>query len=52
MRRFRFSLALEVEVEAFDDTDALEAVTDCFGAGENGDLLVTEFQVLDHEKLS
>lgn len=51
MNRYRFSLAIEVEVEAFDETDALEAVADCFGEGDASGMLVTEFQVLDHEQL-
>lgn len=51
MNTYRVSVALEVEVEAFDENDALEAVTDVFGPGDTCGLDVTEFQILDHEPI-
>lgn len=35
METFRFVLAVEVEVEAFDETDARELINDNFGPGED-----------------
>lgn len=42
---------MTVEVEAFDEGDALEAVEDCFGQGEACGLNVLEFEINDHEQL-
>lgn len=49
MNSYRVSIALEVEVPAFSEQDALEAVEDVFGMGDTCGLEVVEFQVLDHE---
>lgn len=35
MNTFKYRVILEVEVEAFDEADAWEAVQDAFGLGEN-----------------
>jgi hypothetical protein len=35
MEAFRYTLKLTVEVEAFDESDAWDAVQDAFGLGEN-----------------
>ena len=35
MNKFRYRVIVEVEVEAFDQGDAWEAVQDAFGVGEN-----------------
>lgn len=51
MNTYRVSVAIEVEVQAFDEGDALEAVQDCFGPGDQAGLKVTEYQLLDHEQL-
>lgn len=40
---------MEVEVPAFSEKDAIEAVEDVFGLGDTCGLQVTEFEVLDHE---
>jgi hypothetical protein len=42
MDKFRYEVKLIVEVEAFDDSDAWEAVQDNFGIGENSGVVVTE----------
>ena len=52
MKTYRVSVALEVEVQAFDEADALEAVNDCFGPGESAGLLVTEYELLDYAELT
>jgi hypothetical protein len=43
---------LSVQVEAPDETDATEALSDCFGEGTNCGLEVIDFEVTDHEVLS
>lgn len=35
MNRYRYTVTLEVEVEAFDSGDAMEMLQDAFGLGEN-----------------
>ena len=35
MKTFRYLVELEVEVEAFDENDAREALEDAFGLGED-----------------
>ncbi|MGB3945743.1 MAG: hypothetical protein WBK76_02795 [Candidatus Saccharimonadales bacterium] len=44
MDKFRYEVTLTIEVEAFDDGDAWEAVQDNFGLGQQGDILVTDFE--------
>lgn len=51
MNTYKVSVALEVEVQAFDESDALEAVSDCFGPGTSAGIDVTEYKVLDHKQL-
>ena len=36
MNKFRYKVNLVVEVEAFDEDDAWDALQDAFGVGENG----------------
>ena len=52
MNKYLISIALQVEVEAFSQEDALEAVTDCYGEGDASGLRVTEFELLDHAELA
>ena len=47
MNRYNISVLLQVEVEAFDEADALEAVEDTFGPGEAGGLNVKDFEVVE-----
>jgi hypothetical protein len=34
METYRYTIKLDVEVEAFDDSDAWDAVQDAFGVGD------------------
>lgn len=36
MNRYKYYVSLVVEVEAFDEDDAFDALQDCFGVGDNG----------------
>ena len=45
MRTFRYDLHLVVEVEAFDEIDAEDAVRDAFGLGEACGLNIVESEV-------
>lgn len=51
MNTYRVQVSLEVEVQAFDEGDALTAVEDCFGPGDSCGLKVTEFEINDHTEL-
>lgn len=51
MNTYVMSVVLQVEVQAFDEGDAFEAVEDCFGQGEACGLKVLEFEINDHEQL-
>lgn len=42
METFKYQVMLEVEVSAFDEGDAWEALQDAFGIGETGAVLVTD----------
>jgi hypothetical protein len=42
MDKFKYTLRLTVVVEAFDESDAWEAVQEAFGIGETGAVTVTE----------
>lgn len=50
-KRFIYNLLLQVEVEAFDESDAAQAIDDCFGRGEVCGLEVKDLEVLDFEEL-
>lgn len=50
--RFMYNVLLQVEVEAFDEDDAAQAIEDCFGEGDTCGLLVHSAEVLDFEELS
>lgn len=41
MEKFKYQVKLTVEVEAFDDSDAWDAVQDAFGIGEELGVTVT-----------
>lgn len=47
MKTFRYDVALVVEVEAFSEIDAEEAVRDAFGLGEVCGLNIIESEVGD-----
>lgn len=42
MDKFKYQIVLTVEVEAFDDSDAWDAVQDAFGIGTTGAVTVTD----------
>ncbi len=49
--RFLYSVLMQVEVEAFNESDATQAIQDCFGEGDSCGLLVHNTEVLDFEEL-
>lgn len=42
METFRYQVVLNVEVEAFDDSDAWDAIQEAFGIGATGAVQVTD----------
>lgn len=42
MITYRYTVKLTVEIDAFDESDAWDAVQDAFGVGENMGVKVTE----------
>lgn len=44
MDKFRYKVQITVEVEAFDASDAWEAVQDNFGLGDQGGVTITDFE--------
>lgn len=44
MERYRFKVTVWAEIEAFDDTDALDALRDVFATGTEGAVEVTEVE--------
>jgi hypothetical protein len=51
MNTYIVSVNLQVEVQAFNEEDAFEAVEDVFGTGDTCGLNVMEFTVNEHTKL-
>lgn len=49
MKTYSVSVLIKVEVEAFSEDDALEAVHDCYGEGEACGLNVLEYKVVAHD---
>lgn len=45
METFKYRVTLDVEVEAFDDGDAMDALYDQFGIGDQGGVTVTQCEV-------
>lgn len=41
MKTYKYKVTLEVEVSAFDDSDAWDALQDAFGIGDNMGITVT-----------
>ena len=44
MKTFRYKVSMVIEVEAFDESDAWDAVQDAFGVGEQTGVNVLECQ--------
>lgn len=49
MNTYKFTVLLQVEVDAYDESDAADAVQDVFGIGDSAGLDVTNFEVVEHE---
>jgi len=45
METYKYKVTLEVEVEAFDDSDAFDAIQDEFGIGDQNGITVTSCEV-------
>lgn len=51
MNTYIVGVSINVEVEAFSEEDAIEAVADCFGPGDSCGLNVVDFEITDHAEL-
>lgn len=51
MKTYMVSVMLNVEVEAPDESDAKDLVTDCFGEGDFCGVSVVDCEVTDFETL-
>lgn len=47
MNKFRYSVILTVEVEAFDASDAWDVLQDNFGIADEGDIVVVDCEYQD-----
>ena len=45
METYKYRVVLDVEVEAFDDDDAFDAIQDQFGIGDQSGLVITSCEV-------
>lgn len=45
MDTFKYKVLLEVEIEAFDDSDAMDALYDQFGVGDQQGVTITSCEV-------
>lgn len=52
MNTYMVSVVLQVEVQAFSQQDAIEAVADVYGEGDSCGLNVTDFEVVDYAELT
>ena len=50
-QRFILSVLLQVEVEAYDENDAKDAVHDSFGEGSICGMEIKDYEVTDFESL-
>lgn len=51
MKKYKFNVLLEVEVEAFTEQDAKEAIHDGLGEGEFCGLFVKDFEIVEDNEL-
>lgn len=51
-KTYMVQIMLQVEVEAFSESDAYEAIEDCFGEGDACGLVVQDFEVLDLDEIT
>jgi hypothetical protein len=45
MDKYLYTIRLEVEVEAYDESDAQEIIEDTFGVGEDGGVDITKLTI-------
>jgi hypothetical protein len=50
METFEFDIKLRVQVQAFDESDALDTVMDVYAVGENCGTTVTDCEYLESGK--
>lgn len=50
MNTYRYEVTLQVEVEAFEETDAWDAVQDAFGIGDQYGVTVTDCEYKESRK--
>lgn len=50
MEKYKYQVQLTVEVEAFDESDAWDAVQETFGVGETGAVTVTDCEYQEVKK--
>lgn len=48
MNKYSYRVVLAVEVEAFDESDAWDAIQEAFGVGETGAVMVTDCEYKEH----
>lgn len=51
MNTYEYRVMLSVQIEAFDERDAEDAIQDAFGEGEICGIIVRDFEVTDFEML-
>jgi len=49
MDNYRFTLSVDVEVEAFSHEDAIDLINDVFGPGDDCGVEVTKIEIKDVE---
>lgn len=50
MEKYKYNIKLTVEIEAFDESDAWDAVQDAFGVGTTGAVTVTNCEYHEVKK--
>lgn len=50
MKTFRYEVVLQVEVDAFEESDAWDAVQDAFGLGEQMGVNIVDCKYLEKAK--
>lgn len=50
METYKYEVVLEVEVDAFDESDAWDAVQEAFGVGHTGAVTVTDCEYKEKTK--
>ena len=50
MNKYKYTVRMEVVVEAFDESDAWDAIQEAFGIGETGAVVVTDCEYKEKRK--